>query len=332
MQASPGSRPWQAEWGRTSRYSHYPCAFLNRPSVLSISTHQSFSFLCAMNQQVTLIECPRDAMQGWAHFIPTEQKVAYLNQLLQVGFDVLDFGSFVSAKAIPQLADTKDVVPQLKLDNTQTKLLAIIANTRGAGEAAAFEQIHYLGFPFSISETFQKRNTNKTILESLQQVEEMQQLCVQRGKELVIYISMGFGNPYGDEYSADVAIKWVNQLSELGIQTFALADTVGVAKPDTISYIYNHLIPAFPNLHIGAHFHSDPSSWQEKVDAAFAAGCTRFDSALKGIGGCPMAEDELVGNLATEHLVGWLDQQGLPLHLNREAFAQSLQMAAEIFI
>ncbi len=281
---------------------------------------------------ITLVECPRDAMQGWEHFIPTAKKVEYLNSLLKVGFDVLDFGSFVSAKAIPQLADTKDVIPQLDLGNTQTKLLAIIANTRGAEEAVQYDEISYLGFPFSISETFQLRNTNKTIAESLKQVEEMQDLCVQKKKELVIYISMGFGNPYGDPYNAEVAIDWVRRLSQVGIKTIAMSDTVGVAKPETIEYIFKNLVPEFKEVHIGAHFHSTADTWEEKIQTAYDNGCLRFDSSLKGIGGCPMAEDELVGNIATENIVTWCDKNNIPLKLNREAFAKSWQMAAEIFV
>jgi len=280
---------------------------------------------------VNLIECPRDAMQGWKDFIPTAEKINYLNALLKVGFDVLDFGSFVSAKAIPQLADTKDVIPGLDMSATTTKLLAIIANTRGAEEAVEYDEITYLGFPFSISQTFQLRNTNKTIAQSLLQVEEIQKLCLRRNKELVIYISMGFGNPYGDIYNPEVAINWVKKLSLLGIKTIAMADTVGVAQPDTISLIFNHLIPEFTDVSIGAHFHSTSDKWEEKIQAAYNAGCTRYDSAMKGIGGCPMAEDELVGNIATENLVGWCEQNNIPLRLNKEAFAVALEMARRIF-
>ena len=285
-----------------------------------------------MTSQITMVECPRDAMQGWKHFIPTADKVNYLNALLKVGFDVLDFGSFVSAKAIPQLADTKEVIPQLDLSNTKTKLLAIIANTRGAEEAVQYNEISYLGFPFSISETFQIRNTNKTIAQSLVQVEEIQNLCVKHGKELVIYISMGFGNPYGDEYNAAVAIDWVGKIAALGVKTIAMSDTVGVAKPDTISYIFSHLVPEFKGVSIGAHFHSSPYSWEEKVQAAYDNGCVRFDSAINGIGGCPMAEDELVGNLATENILGWCDAKGIALNLDRPAFNHAMQLASGIFI
>lgn len=285
-----------------------------------------------MNNKVQLVECPRDAMQGWEHPISTDQKVQYLNALLKVGFDVLDFGSFVSARAIPQLADTKLVLPQLDLTGSNTKLLAIIANTRGAEEAVQFDEISYLGFPFSISETFQMRNTNKTMAQSLEQVEVMQQLCVHYKKELVVYISMGFGNPYGDPYSAEVAINWVGKLASLGIRTIAMSDTVGVAQPDNIRYIFNHLIPEFKDVSIGAHFHSTADKWEEKIAAAYNAGCRRYDSAMKGIGGCPMAEDELVGNIATEQLIGWCDTKGLPLHLNREAFFEAMDIAGRIFV
>lgn len=281
---------------------------------------------------ITMVECPRDAMQGWKHFIPTAEKVKYLNALLKVGFDVLDFGSFVSAKAIPQLADTKDVIPQLDLSGTRTKLLAIIANTRGAEEAVQYDEISYLGFPFSISETFQVRNTNKTIAQSLEQVEEIQQLCVKHGKELVIYISMGFGNPYGDPYNAEIAINWVNKIAQLGIRTIAMSDTVGVAEPDNISYIFSHLVPEFKDVQIGAHFHSTPGKSAEKIKAAYDHGCRRFDSAMKGIGGCPMAKDELVGNMATEAIADWCEQNNIQLNLNKGAFNEALIMASGVFV
>ena len=284
-----------------------------------------------MNPTISLVECPRDAMQGWKHFIPTEKKVEYLNALLKVGFDVLDFGSFVSPKAIPQLADTKEVITQLQL-NDKTKLLAIIANSRGAEEAVQYDEISFLGFPFSISETFQLRNTNKTIKQSLSEVEAIQNLCLQKNKELVVYISMGFGNPYGDDYSAEIAIDWVKKLTSLGIKTIAMSDTVGVAQPSNIEYIFHHLIPEFMNVSIGAHFHSSPTNWKEKIQSAYNKGCVRFDSAMMGIGGCPMAEDELVGNIATENLVGWCDNNGIALMLDRDAFANSMALASQIFI
>ena len=271
-------------------------------------------------------------MQGWKHFIPTEQKVKYLNALLKVGFNVLDFGSFVSPKAIPQMADTKEVIPQLDLAGTNTKLLGIIANTRGAEEAVAYDEVSYLGFPFSISETFQLRNTNKTIAESLKQVEEIQNLCTQKEKELVIYISMGFGNPYGDPYSAEVAIDWVGKLVKLGVKTFAMSDTVGVAKPANIEYIFKNLVPEFKGIDIGAHFHSTPDKWEEKIQTAYDSGCLRFDSAMKGIGGCPMAEDELVGNIATENIVDWCGRNNIETNINKEAFTDAMLMASGIFI
>lgn len=281
---------------------------------------------------ITLVECPRDAMQGWKHPISTERKVAYLNTLLKVGFDVLDFGSFVSPKAIPQMADTKDVIPQLDLSNSKTQLLAIIANTRGAEEAVAYNEISYLGFPFSISETFQLRNTNKTIAESLVQIEEIQNLCVQNGKKLVVYISMGFGNPYGDAYNAETAIKWVGELTKRGIGIIAMSDTVGVSNPDNIQYIFNHLNREFKDIEIGAHFHSTIQAWEEKVQAAYDSGCLRFDSALKGIGGCPMAKDELVGNIATENIADWCERKNIPLNIDKEAFREAMLMASAVFV
>jgi len=285
-----------------------------------------------MSELIKLTECPRDAMQGWEHFIPTALKIEYLQSLLKVGFDVLDFGSFVSPKAIPQLADTADVLAALDLTDTKTKLLAIIANTRGAEDAVKYEKISYLGFPFSISETFQMRNTNKTIGQSLQQVEDIQNLCIKNNKELVIYISMGFGNPYGDHYSAEIAIDWVRKLSVLGIKTIAMSDTVGVADPNTIEYIYGKLVPEFPAIEIGAHFHSSPATWQEKIESAYKFGCRRYDSAMKGIGGCPMAEDQLVGNIATENLVEWAAAKGVLDGLDFEAFRQAAALANSVFI
>lgn len=285
-----------------------------------------------MSTGISLVECPRDAMQGWKHFIPTQSKIDYLNALLKVGFDVLDFGSFVSSKAIPQLADTKEVIPKLILNNSNTKLLAIIANTRGAEEAVQFDEITFLGFPFSISETFQMRNTNKTIAQSLIQVQEMQNLCIKKNKELVIYISMGFGNPYNDDYNAEIAINWVNKLVKLGIKIIAMSDTVGIAKPDTIRYIFSKLIPEFRSISVGAHFHSDVATWDEKISSAYQSGCIRFDSAMKGIGGCPMAEDELVGNIATENLIDWCDKNNILLNIDRNAFNDAFMLANKIFI
>ncbi len=279
-----------------------------------------------------LVECPRDAMQGWAHFISTEKKVKYLNQLLKVGFDILDFGSFVSPKAIPQLADTREVIPQLDLSGTNTELLAIIANVRGAEEAIQYDEIACLGFPFSISETFQLRNTNKTIAESLLQVEAIQNLCVQHKKKAVLYISMGFGNPYGDEYNAETAIRWFEKLRDMGIRIIAMADTVGLADPQTIRYIYSRLIPEFPDVEIGAHFHSTPQHWEEKIKSAYDEGCRRFDSSIKGIGGCPMAEDDLVGNIATENILQFADRNHIELQIDRKAFMEAMIMADELFV
>jgi hydroxymethylglutaryl-CoA lyase len=283
-----------------------------------------------MEKKIKIIECPRDAMQGWEPWIPTESKIKYLNSLLKVGFDTLDFGSFVSAKAIPQLRDTKEVLENLDLSSTNTKLLAIVANVRGAEEAAEHKQISYLGFPFSISEEFQKLNTNSTIEQSLERVREIQSICISSGKQLVIYISMGFGNPYGEPWNKDIVIHWVKELTELGIRIIALSDTVGVSTKENISYLFSHLIPAFPEVEFGAHLHSDSYTWLEKVEAAKQSGCLRFDSALKGIGGCPMAKNELVGNLATENLVAYFGGISA-LNLREEAWQESFQIANEIF-
>jgi len=282
-------------------------------------------------KQVKLIECPRDAMQGLHDFIPTEEKIRYINALLRVGFDTIDFGSFVSPKAIPQLRDTKDVLQKLDLAHSRSRLLAIIANARGAVEAAAHDEITYLGFPFSVSEEFQKRNTNSTIEESLQRVEEIQQTCKDKNKELVIYISMGFGNPYGEPWNADVVIHWVRKLVSMDIKIIALADTVGVSGPENITHLFTHLIPEFPGVEFGAHLHSHPQSWKEKIDAAYRSGCTRFDSALKGIGGCPMAKDELVGNIATENMISFFNGIDLPTGINQQEFSHALGIANEIF-
>lgn len=282
-----------------------------------------------MSKEIKLIECPRDAMQGWKTFIPTELKIEYLNQLLQVGFHTLDFGSFVSPKAIPQLADTAEVLKGLKL--TSTKLLAIIANLRGAETAVQYNEIQYLGFPFSISETFQQKNTNSSIAESLKTVEAIQTQCEQHKKRLVIYISMGFGNPYGDAYTTDIALQWVEQLNALGVGIFAMSDTVGVATPATIQPIFEHLTREFPLLDIGAHFHSTPQTAHEKLQAAFDHGCRRFDMAIGGIGGCPMAQDDLVGNMATEHVLAFINERELPISINTEALAKAQAIAARIW-
>lgn len=278
-----------------------------------------------------LIECPRDAMQGIHEFIPTEKKAAYINSLLKVGFDTIDFGSFVSPKAIPQLRDTAQVLEQLDLSNTKTKLLAIIANVRGAQDAVEFEEISYLGFPFSISETFQQRNTNSSIAESLKRVEEIQDLCSRNKKELVVYISMAFGNPYGDEWSSDIAINWTKRLAQLGIKIIALADTTGVSNPENITYLFSKLVPEFPAIEIGAHLHTTPDTWEEKVHAAYTNGCRRFDSAIKGFGGCPMAADKLTGNMPTEQLLSYLNKNNIATGIDEKAFADSFFIAGNTF-
>ena len=279
---------------------------------------------------IKLVECPRDAMQGWVDYIPVEKKIIYLNSLLKVGFDTLDFGSFVSPKAIPQLRDTKEVLKGLDVLNSSTKLLAIIANVRGAEEAVDFDEISFLGFPFSISEEFQKRNTNSTISESLKRVEEIQARCIKKRKELVVYISMGFGNPYNELWNADIVIHWVKKLAQMGVKIIALSDTIGVSNPDNITELFSNLIPEFPAIEFGAHLHSSPEKWKEKIIACEKSGCLRFDSALKGIGGCPMADDELVGNLATENLVNYFGGAEL-LGLDSDAFNESLRIANDIF-
>ena len=283
-------------------------------------------------KNIRLIECPRDAMQGWKPFIPTEKKIAYIDSLLKVGFDTIDFGSFVSPKAIPQMADTAEVVKRIDMTDTRSKLLAIVANMRGAEEASMFDQISYLGFPFSVSETFQQRNTNSSIEESLQRVEDMQNLCIKTGKELVIYISMGFGNPYGDAFDEEIVFEWVNKLVAMDIGIISLADTVGVATAAQVFDMTSYLVDSLPGVEIGVHLHSTPDNWQEKLAAAVQAGCHRFDGALKGIGGCPMADDELVGNMDSELMIGYFEDQQLLPALNKEALTQSLRMAGEIFM
>jgi hydroxymethylglutaryl-CoA lyase len=279
-----------------------------------------------------LVECPRDAMQGWKHFIPTEKKIEYLNTLLKVGFDTLDFGSFVSPKAIPQMADTKDIIPKLKIENSKSKLLAIIANERGATDAVVFDEISYLGFPFSVSETFQQRNTNSSIAQSLSRVEEIQNLCIKNKKELVVYISMGFGNPYGDLYNEEIVFNWVDKLVAMDINIISLADTVGVATAQQVKSITSHLVTSLPKTQIGVHLHSTAINWKDKVDAALQAGCLRFDGALKGIGGCPMANDELVGNMDTELIIPYFDELKLLKPLNKEGLQEASKLASQIFI
>lgn len=283
-------------------------------------------------EKITIVECPRDAMQGWSHFIPTQKKIEYINALLSVGFDTLDFGSFVSPKAIPQMADTIEVLKGLEVDRSATKLLAIVANTRGAQDAVLHDEIGYLGFPFSISETFQLRNTNSSIAASLESVKEIQELCLKNSKTLVVYISMGFGNPYGDRYNEDIVMQWVKKLVSMDIQIISIADTVGIAKPEQVSTVMSNLIPAYPGTKIGVHLHSAPDDRLQKIDAALDAGCRRFDGAIKGIGGCPMAGNDLVGNMDTEYMADHFKQKGYDTGLDMEALKKCSALASAIFI
>ncbi|WP_276496410.1 hydroxymethylglutaryl-CoA lyase [Pontibacter litorisediminis] len=279
-----------------------------------------------------IIECPRDAMQGIQGFIPTDVKVKYINQLLKVGFDTIDFGSFVSPKAIPQMRDTAEVLAGLDLETTSSKLLAIIANTRGAEDAAKYAQIGYLGFPLSVSETFQQRNTNKSIAEAMQQLAEIQEICHKHNKTLVTYISMGFGNPYNDPWDVETVIRFVQELDELQVKIVSLSDTIGVATPENITYLFSRLIPAFKHIEFGAHLHTTPTTWQEKVEAAYQSGCRRFDGALRGYGGCPMAKDVLVGNMPTENMISYFENIGVDLHLNKVALQAAMAESGAVFL
>ena len=280
-----------------------------------------------------LIECPRDAMQGLPDFIPTATKIAYLNALLRVGFDTLDFGSFVSPKAIPQLRDTAEVLVSLDLSISKTKLLAIVANLRGAKTAVQHPEISYLGFQLSVSATFQRRNTNQSTAEALADVAAMHELCERSGKTLVTYLSMGFGNPYGDAWSAEIVTDFTKQLAALGIRIVALSDTIGASTAATIAPLFSALIPAFPGIEFGAHLHTTPATWREKVDAAYSAGCRRFDGTVGGFGGCPMAADELTGNMATENLLTFLADQPIASGIDLAAFAAAQRFAREqVFI
>ena len=274
-----------------------------------------------------LIECPRDAMQGIKTFIPTATKIDYLNLLLKAGFHTLDFGSFVSPKAVPQMQDTSEVLKGLDLTGTQTRLLAIVANLRGARDAVQHDEITYLGYPFSVSETFQQRNANRTIKDSITDVEEIQSLCAQNNKKLVVYISMAFGNPYGDEWSPEIVKYWAEKLKEIDVKILALSDTAGDARKDDISGLFETLIAAHPEVTFGAHFHARPENWREKVEAAYNAGCRRFDSAVKGYGGCPMAKDELVGNVATENLLQFLKDSGENTGIDEEVIKKAAASA-----
>jgi len=284
-----------------------------------------------MKPTVKIIECPRDAMQGIKMFIPTEKKVQYLQALLRVGFDTIDFGSFVSAKAIPQMQDTAEVLAQLDLSKTQSKLLAIIANTRGAEEAAQHKEIQYLGFPFSISENFQMRNTHKTIAESLVTLQEILDIAHTSNKEVVAYLSMGFGNPYGDPWNVDIVGEWTERLAKMGVRILSLSDTVGSSTPEVIDYLYSNLIPAYPTIEFGAHLHTTPDSWFEKIDAAYKAGCLRYDGAIKGYGGCPMAKDDLTGNMPTEKMLSYFTANKIETNLSAMSFESAYNEALKVF-
>lgn len=283
-------------------------------------------------EKIKLIECPRDAMQGIKTFIPTEVKVNYLNKLLAVGFDTIDIGSFVSPKAIPQMQDSGAVLESIDLSKTKSKLLCIVANTRGAYDAVKYDCVDYLGYPFSISETFQLRNTNASIEKSFERVADIQSITIKNGKELVLYISMGFGNPYGDPWSVEIVERYVTQLQAMGVKIFSLSDTIGVSTPETIEYLFSNLIPRFPEVEFGAHLHTTPDKWEEKVDAAYKAGCLRFDGAIKGYGGCPMAKDDLTGNMPMEKMLDYFKKAEVPLDIDFEKFKDSLDGSAEVFL
>ena len=279
-----------------------------------------------------LIECPRDAMQGLHDYLSVEDKVRYINAILKVGFDTIDAGSFVSPKAIPQLKDTAEVLSKLDMSSTRSKLLVIAANKRGAEEAVKFDEVAYLGFPFSISETFQKRNINSSIEDSLRRLDNVQNLCVKSNKKLVTYFSMAFGNPYGDEWSPEIVANWVGKLiQESGVNILSLSDTIGTSNPDSIKWLFDYVIPNFPEVEIGAHLHTTPDTWKEKISAAVESGCKRFDGAIKGFGGCPMAADGLTGNMATENIISYLKENNIEHGLNEKAFSEALRMSLEIF-
>ena len=283
-------------------------------------------------KKVKIIECPRDAMQGIkSHFISTEQKALYINSLLKVGFDTIDFGSFVSPKAIPQMRDTAAVLSKLDLSKTQSKLLAIIANVRGANDASQFEEIDYLGYPFSISENFQMRNTHKTIAESIETLDTILNIAKKSNKEVVAYLSMGFGNPYGDPWNVDIVGNWTEKLSKMGVKILSLSDTIGSSTPEVIDYLFSNLIDQYPKIEFGAHLHTTPDKWLEKVDAAFKAGCLRFDGAIKGYGGCPMAKDELTGNMPTEKLLSYFTVHKAETGIKPMSFESAFNKALETF-
>ena len=282
-------------------------------------------------EAIKIIECPRDAMQGIKAFITTERKVAYIQSLLRVGFDTIDFGSFVSPKAIPQMQDTAQVLAQLDLSKTQSKLLAIIANTPGAIEASQYQPIQYLGFPFSISENFQMRNTHKTIAESLVTLQEILEIADKSNKEVVAYLSMGFGNPYGDPWSMEIVGEWTGKLSAMGVKILSLSDTIGSSTPEAIQYLFSHLIPQYPKIEFGAHLHSTPDKWFEKIDAAYNSGCRRFDGAIQGFGGCPMATDVLTGNMPTEKLISYFNSKKESTNIRAMSFESAYNVASKLF-
>jgi hydroxymethylglutaryl-CoA lyase len=284
-----------------------------------------------MAEHIKITECPRDAMQGLHDFVPTNVKAEYINLLLQVGFDTIDFGSFVSPKSIPQMRDTAEVLSKLDLDNTRSKLLAIIANYRGAEDAVIHPEIAYLGYPFSISETFQLRNTNTTIEQAFDNVKRINELCAANNKSLLIYLSMGFGNPYGDEWNTEIVQHWAQKMIDEGIGYIALSDTIGVATPQQITSLYPALTKLSEITEFGVHLHSTPDTWQEKVATAYESGCKKFDAALKGYGGCPMAKDELTGNIATENLIAYLLHQNINLGLNLDKLSEAMDYSGKVF-
>ncbi|WP_299439759.1 hydroxymethylglutaryl-CoA lyase [uncultured Aquimarina sp.] len=284
-----------------------------------------------MAEKVKIIECPRDAMQGIKDFIPTEKKIQYIQSLLRCGFDTIDFGSFVSPKAIPQMVDTAEVLAGLDLSSTDSKLLAIIANVRGANDAVQHKEIDYLGYPFSISENFQMRNTHKTIAESVEALQEILNIADKSNKQVVAYLSMGFGNPYGDPWNVEIVGEWTEKLSTMGVKILSLSDTVGTSNPEIIDYLYANLIPKYPEIEFGAHLHTTPTTWHEKVDAAYKAGCRRFDGAIQGFGGCPMAKDELTGNMPTERMLSYFTTQKADTNVRMMSFESSHNEATKVF-
>lgn len=281
--------------------------------------------------KIKLIECPRDAMQGIKTFIPTEKKVQYIQSLLRCGFDTIDFGSFVSPKAIPQMADTAEVLSKLDLSSTKSKLLAIVANTRGAQDASVHPEIDYLGYPFSISENFQMRNTHKTIAESVEILSEILEIAERSNKKVVAYLSMGFGNPYGDPWDVEIVGEWTEKLSAMGVKILSLSDTIGTSSPDIIEYLFSNLIPKYPEIEFGAHLHTTPAKWHEKIDAAYKAGCRRFDGAIQGFGGCPMAKDELTGNMPSEKMLSYFNSKKADSNIKMTSFESAFNEASKIF-